>query len=1044
MCWHRLLSIFATAILLGAPSGGQAPDAPSLSPVLFPEFPLRELVVHRWTLGDGLTTETLTDVARTADGFLWISTYEGLIRFDGLHFELFDKGRLATQPPLAADGFFDLTLDAEGTLWVAGQNGQVLQVDGRHFRLLETPIQGPVYSLCFDDGGRLWIAGSPPAVLEPGADATATIVSELADLAIEAVACQGETIWFGSNEGFVFRRRPDESSWQRFEVEHPVDALAASGDGSLWIGHRAGLDRLVDGLLSNLAPLDGVTVPRLVEDSRGTLWMATSEGLAKRSSTGKVEWLDSETSGLKEVQALAFDPEENLWAAGRIGGLFRLNQGRIARITPQDGFRPGTVDTLLQLRDGRILVGYDDYLALVDDQRRIVERPLPPTVGQFDILDALEDREGTLWLGGYLGLLRLFDPDRGGGFRFDNQATGFPTSQIRVLFEDSRGTVWVGTDAHGILAFPAGATGNEPLTRLDSSSGLVSNFVFSITEDGQSNLLFGMRGGFNILSPSGDLRTFRSDVDFPGSVVFSLFPDEDNTLWIATDSGLSRFRDDRFSHLDSSHGLPINSLFDLRDDALGWLWMTSTRGIIRAPKERLHQVLDLPPQAPNRRLEFDFFDEEDGMPDRQCTGARHLLETRTGELWIPTHGGIAIVDPMNFPLNQRPPQVVLNRFRVDDVEVDPTTPFTLPPRPARYVFEFAILSLRHPEANRARYTLEGFDPGWREASGARSATYTNLPPGRYTFRVIGANADGVWNQEGARLEFEVPPRLHETVPFRLAVVFTLLMIGAGIYWWRHRELERRHRRAQEVSEQRRRLLTALQERTEEIDRYLYIFSHDFKNPLHTIKNYTGMIRKDLEQDATDRALRDLERVSTAADALNRQIDDLLKVAAVDRSPGSHDFFTFAEIAEAALAHHRTELTQRSVALVRSYPGMDAAEALILQGDRLRLVEAFTEILNNALKFLDSPTPKIEIGAQRERSDALCWIRDNGPGIDPAYHHKIFRPLHQLDARTEGTGIGLALVSRVVERHGGRVWVESDGKNGTTVWLRLPLYEPVKR
>lgn len=1016
----------------------------------FSELALKDLVVRRWTLDDGMATESLTDVVRTADGYLWISTYEGLMRFDGLRFESFAQDRLADQlhpHRLAADGFFDLQLDAAGRLWVGGQGGQILHLRDGVFRLIETPIVGPVFDLCFDAAGRLWVAGLNPVEVDPRTDPpTVRAVPGLEGLAMEAVACRGEEVWFGSNAGNVYSRR-DDDTWAAHTVGRPIDALASGHDGSLWIGHRRGVEHLQlspDGQhavqLDNV--LSGPSVGQLLEDARGRLWITSSDGLARRDPDGTLQWLDAKTSGLQEAHSLDVDAEQSLWVAGRVGGLFRFQRGKIDRLDARHGLPTGTVDTLFQLEDGRILVGYDTHLAVIDAQHRIVRYPLPPEVGDFETLDMLQDREGTLWLGGYMGLLRLFSEDQGGGFRLDNPASGFPSSQIRVLHQDSQGTVWVGTDGSGLVELTPNPDGDLSVTVHDSTSGLVSDFVFGIRQARNDHLLFAMRHGFHIRSPDGDLQTFRAGTDFPGSAVFSLLEDRRGDLWIATDRGLTRRRNGRFSTVGTDGGLPSNSLFDLREDTVGGLWMTSTRGLIRADLDALHAYLELPPEERAEPLELDVFDEQDGMPNRQCTGARHVLETQNGELWIPTHGGIAIVDPARLPRHTTPPNVTIERLWVDDVEVEVRGAraqggLSLPPRPGRYVFDFAVLSLRHPESNAARYRLQGFDKEWRDAGTARRATYTNLPHGRYVFQVRGANADGIWSSEEAQLAFEVQPFFYEHFLFQLAAVITVFLVLSSLIGWRSRIVHRRHRRAQVVSEQRRKLILALQARTDEVNRYLYIFSHDFKNPLHTIKNYSGAVKKDLEKGALDRAERDLKRISDAADALNQQLDDLLKVAEVDRSPTSGEAFAFADIAEAAISYHQETIQRLKVRLNREFEADSKDSPLMLRGNRHRLTEVLIELLGNALKFPGDAQPLIAIGAERQEEHIACWVRDNGPGIDPAYYEKVFQPLTQLDAGTPGTGTGLALVSRVIERHGGKVWLHSTDQGSTTVHFHLP-------
>lgn len=1026
------------------PQGATAPT--------FPDVPLRDLVIRQWQIADGLPTESLTDVLRTADGFLWISSYEGLFRFDGLTFETYDRPRINAErlssqdPEVAADGFFHLAEDAEGVLWIGGSDGQLLRYRDDRFRIVPTAIEGPIYGVCIDSENRLWIGGRSPAVITLGREneaLSAKAIPELNEIAIQSVVCDSNTVWMGTDQGQLYQRRNGED-FESVELDaDSVEALALSRDGSMWVGMQGGLSRVGGEKIQTYDALNGVGVYHLIEDRRGDLWLATSRGLGRlRNAVAggeEVEWLDAADSGAREIHSLFFDGEGHLWLAGRRGGLFRLVEGKLGRLGIRDGLPPGSIDAILERRNGDVLIGADDQLMVVDTDMRLTPWKKPSNLDPFDVLTLLEDRNGALWAGSYLGLWRI----EGDKARLYSQDTGFPSSQIRALHEDAEGNLWIGTGNRGVLTMDT--QGNVAV--LDHASGLISDFVFSIDADRSGNLLFGLRGGFQVLTPDRHLTSYRAPKDFPGSMVFSILADDDGTYWLSTDAGLVRFKDQVFKVLDSRVGLPAEDIFDVREDGFGWLWMTSSKGLISVFKDSLNRYLD----NPSQELKVVLFDEADGMSNRQCTGARRAMKSRDGRIWVPTHGGVTIVDPRRLAFNGYAPAVTIDRVLADDRDIRLDTAnvgeVVLPPGVNRYKFEFAVLSLRDPEKNQARYMLEGYDTEWQDAEqqeggGQRTVAYTGLQPGPYVFRVVGSNDDGVWNDEGARFAFRVRPLFYETLTFRVGCGLLFVIAIAGFVRWRTNIVRRRHQELQRISERSQKLNEELVQRNAEIDRYLYIFSHDFKNPLLTIRSFSTLIRKDMEDGRLERAQRDADRIAEAADLLNQQLDDLLKVARVGAGTTTREMVPFIHIVLAAVDRRNEEIRGRGIELV-VFRDSTEAETLEVFGDRERLTDVFDELLKNALKFMgDPPRPKIEIGGRRDGDEAVCWIRDNGIGVASAYHEKIFRPLEQLDPESEGTGIGLALVSRVVHRHSGRVWVESAGEGqGTTMWLTLPLLKP---
>jgi signal transduction histidine kinase len=355
-------------------------------------------------------------------------------------------------------------------------------------------------------------------------------------------------------------------------------------------------------------------------------------------------------------------------------------------------------------------------------------------------------------------------------------------------------------------------------------------------------------------------------------------------------------------------------------------------------------------------------------------------------------------------------------------------------------FGFAALSYRAPEKNQYAYRLDPFDDSWAMVGSKRTATYTNLDPGRYTFRVKGSNEVGVWNQQGTSVEVVVLPPFWATWWFRGLAAVTLAVGVAAAYRLRTRTIRRRNaallvevearRKAEEELE---RLVARLERQNAELERFNYSVSHDLKTPLVTIKGFLGALRSDLAAGDAPNADADMARIERAADHMQLLLKQLLELGRLDRLANQPEAVPLTELARAAAELSAGALAAREVQL-EIQPDMPGALA-----DRGRLLQAYQNLLDNALKFLgDQPQPRIHLGASREGAEVRCFVKDNGIGIERPYHERVFRIFERLSGETDGAGVGLAIVQRVVESHGGRVWVESEGiGKGSTFWFTLP-------
>ncbi len=772
-----------------------------------------------WTTDNGLPQNGIRQITQTPDGYLWFTTFDGIVRFDGVKFTTFDK---SNTKGIINNRFTGIYCDKEGTLYATTMENGVLtifkngifssytsdQVPGHYIQEILPDKNGELRFFVEDqdrlskswyylrDGQfvfseKLTRNGSPiEYVGKSGAkwsitpektveirDGKTTFYShkgELYDFRNEVFEDSTGGLWIGGLTLIHLKHGTAESFRENagFPAKADFHSFREESDGSIWFanggrsGFGVGLVRYKDGQFSKFGKefgLSGTAVFDVLKDREGIVWLATNKGLNRLRK--KVIETFSTQEGLidPEVYPIYRDSKDDIWV-GTTKGLSIYKNGK---------FEP------VKLRQ----------------RKQNFEGNKKWETDKISVQSFLEDSNGKMWIGANGGIAIA----QNGEVEKLEAAEG---QHVHAIVEDKSRNVWAATN-RGIMRF-----NDYKLTAFYSiKDGLPNEFMNVIFEDSKGRIWFGGFGGLSELR-DGKIKNYTSNEGLVGNYVRSIYEDKEGVLWIGTyDEGLSRFKDGKFANIKAENGLYNNGVFAIREDSKGNFWISSNRGIYRVSHKELNEFAD----GKIQKINSVGYGKEDGMLSTECNGGRQpaSIVDKDGKFWFPTQDGIAVVNPDLEIHNPLPPKVVIEGVKIDGEPIDlQGNNIAIEPFQKNIEINYTGLSLIKSDQIKFQYKLEGHDSDWIDAGTKRTAYYSYLPPGNYTFSVKAANSDGIWNEEGAKISVEFRPFLYQTKLFLLLcfLAFAILLLivwKISIYQLKARE---------------RKLKKLVAERTEELNK----------------------------------------------------------------------------------------------------------------------------------------------------------------------------------------------------------------------------------
>jgi len=943
--------------------------------------------VDFWRESDGLAQSRIRAIVQTRDGYIWLGTDGGLVRFNGDRFTEFT----VQSGDLRDNEVWSLKEDRDGVLWIGTYGGGLTRLQDGHFRTFTTADGLPddvVMAIEQDPEGNIWLR-TPQGLARWRDGRLSRVQTEdgLSDVHATAIAANAPGGPLFATRSGIYRFRSE-----RFELAFTpaaqygfAEQLISSRDGALWIGFSSGVivRRVEDrSVVMPLRESARGQIHRIYEDPNGGIWAAVGKGLNKlEAGTFQPVRVESGAPAMGSVYSVLMDREGGVWLGLQSNGVARLRVSQLTAVAEEDGLPDDRARSVYQDSRGRVWMGTADGLAQYSDGvvRKARDRGAATL---WDVRSIAEDAAGNLWISAGKDLLEM----KGGGF--ERVAGWNGKYEIEVVYKDAAGNMWIGTDGAGLFRYSGGR-----FTNYTTNEGLGSNHVRGIIADRAGALWISTFGNGVSRFSDGRFTTINSRSGLAGDRVVAMHEDEEGALWFATRQGLTRLDHGSFFTWKSSSGLASAFVYSIVDDGAGNFWFSSAEGIFRVSKKELRAFA----RGELARVNSVAYDERDGMKTRAGNLGNQPAAWRTtgGQMLFSTMRGVVVVDPARLASDDFVPPVSIERAIVNGHEELLGDHARVPLGQGNLEIHYTALSYSAPGKLRFRYMLENFDKDWIDAGNRRFTYYANLPPGKYRFRVAASRAGGNWTEARNVFAIDFTPPFYRTPLFVVVAAACVFLFAAFMYWLHMHEVRERY--AAVLAERNR-------------------ISRDIHDTLS--QNLAGIA---LQLDSVHMQLPDV------SPGLRQSIEEACSLTRYSLAEARRAIVDLRsdDLETCHLEEALPELAGRVAPALKTRVEVIGTPRRINPVAERNLLRIIQEALTNSARHAGVCNVEVEL---RYAPDLLALrVRDDGNGFEPAK-----------TGGTESGHFGLVGMRERAERIGGHLTLDSKPGAGTELRVEVPL------
>ena len=1048
---------------------------------LNPDKKLHHNVISSWNVEDGLPQNYIKTMIQTKDGYLWFGTEEGLSRFDGLSFKNFNK---RTHKAFNSNNIKTLFEDSKRNLWIGTGNGLVIFSNGEFKRLsiFDKQSSTEVRAIAEDNNGIIWIGTIEGHIYKKEKEQFKKIhnfSSNFKNRIHVFYVDNKNDFWISTDKG-LYKKSENEQIKPFVLKDNLIDIIVLSiledEKNTLYFGtYGAGLIQSTNNKVTVFTEKDGLSnnkITSLIRDKDGNLWIGTYGGGLNRYHNKSFSNITSSDGLLNNMVLKVFeDFEGNIWV-GTYKGLNRLKDGSLYTLTTHDGLAENDVNAVISDKNGNLWVGtWNSGLSVINKDKSInytTKQGLSNNV----IKTLYEEPNGNIWIGTYGGGLNLFKDNK---FTNISNNKDLLDNNISTITKGKENSLWIGTFSSGLKLYE-----NGNFKSYTTKDGLKSNMIRALYYDSEDNLWIGTKkGGLNLFKNS-KFNVYDTSSGLSNNTVYSIYKDKEKNLWIGTEDGLTLFKNNKFTVFNTTHGLYDDIALTILEDKHGYLWMSCNRGIYKVKKQDFLNIS----KGKSNKVKSISYGVDDGMKSRECNGGFQPagFKAKNGELYFPTIKGLVVSDPDYQLKNTKKPPVYIEALMANGKKVKTKKEILLKPEIDKLEFHYTALSYTSPKKVKFKYMLEGFDNEWINAESRRTAYYTNLPHGNYTFKVKACNNDGIWNETGAELKFEKLPFFHQTKTFYfLCWIFVMLLLFV-IYKYRMKKIEKKHK---QLGEFNKKLESEVKIKTLELKNQNVVLnntntklqktlddlknaqnklisqarlallgqmvsgvSHEIGNPLNAMtagaNNLNRFVKRNKEllneinnESEELKELLDINELSERATSLirigNERIKNILNNLRVYLQGGKAPVEDLDVIKgmETSLAIFGKKIERQNIKVKTKFD--DLPKVRCKAGE---LNQVFTNLIVNSIDAM----PKggtLELNGQVSEDKIIITIKDTGPGIPDDIKESVFEPFFTTKQAAKGTGLGLYISYEIITKLNGELKLK-DSLEGAEFIISLPF------